>query len=172
MGGTRVGTRGLWAPDGQSSGTRTLTQIGDTPQPFMGEIRVVKPDEIVINFNATLGEGTYGYVFMAEFTAGEHTGKKAVVKCAISGDDEHSVMAAAYLATESYMNDAVMEMCPNACAPYLGMTTQAGTKFLVWEFVEGATLEELLVECAACHSLQPLAIALGKCGCGLGVYSG
>ena len=147
MGGTKFGTRGPSGPDGQSSGTRTLTltPTGDTPQRLSRswEIRVVRPDEIVINFNATLGEGTYGYVFMAEFTAGQHTGKKAVVKCAISGDDEHSgkcvcvcmsvcvhvhihthsrtwthiniVMAAAYLATESYMNDAIPDDDNEVC---------------------------------------------------------
>jgi len=38
---------------------------------FMTEIRVVNPDELVVDYDATLGHGTYGEVFTAKFTAGQ-----------------------------------------------------------------------------------------------------
>jgi tRNA A-37 threonylcarbamoyl transferase component Bud32 len=140
---------------------------------------VVNGDELAVDYNQMLGDGTYGEVFMAEFTAGKHKGKKAVVKRAKDGTQdpldpvkyvkkerskqmvEHDELAAAYLSTESYINDLVMESCPNACAPYLGMMTKQGKRWLVWEFLEGTTLEDLLLECDECYSLQPLAKALG-----------
>jgi len=54
-----------------------------------------------------------------------------------------------------------MEICPQACAPYMGIMTKRGKRWLVWEFLEGTTLEDLLLECDECYSLQPLAKALG-----------
>jgi hypothetical protein len=41
------------------------------------------------------------------------------------------------------------------------MMTKAGTRFLVWEYLEGTTMEELLIECDTSGSLLPLAKALG-----------
>jgi hypothetical protein len=38
---------------------------------FMTAIRVVNPNELVIDYHATLGCGTYGEVFTAKFTAGK-----------------------------------------------------------------------------------------------------
>ena len=63
--------------NGLSPGTRTLTLISDSdtddsdPMSFMTEIRVVNPDELVIDYHSTLGCGPYGEVFTAKFTAGK-----------------------------------------------------------------------------------------------------
>lgn len=46
-----------------------------------------------------------------------------------------------------YINDLVMESCPETCAPYRGMMEKKGKRWLLWEFLEGATLEDLLLEC-------------------------
>ena len=67
-----LGTR-----DGLHSGKCALTRNGDLP---LAEIQNVNPDDLVVDYAAMLGDGTYGEVFMAEFTAGKHAGKKAVVK--------------------------------------------------------------------------------------------
>ena len=135
--------------------------------------------DLSVDYDQMLGDGTYGEVFMAKFTGGKHRGKEAVVKRAKDGlqdpmdpvkyvkkerskqMEEHDELAAAYLTTEGYVNDLVMDSCSEAAAPYLGMMTKKGKRWLVWEFLDGATLEDLLLECDECYSLQPLARAVG-----------
>ena len=81
----------------------------------------VQPSDVVVDYNQMLGDGTYGEVFMADFTNGEHTGKRAVAKRAKDGMkdpldpvkfvkkerskqmEEHDELAAAYLSTEGML---------------------------------------------------------------------
>jgi tRNA A-37 threonylcarbamoyl transferase component Bud32 len=140
---------------------------------------IVNEHDLVVDYDQMLGDGTYGEVFVANFISGKYKGKKAVAKRAKDGlqdpldpvkyvkkerskqMEEHDELAAAYLTTEGYVNDLVMESSPESCAPYLGMMTKQNKRWLVWEFLEGTTLEDLLLECDECYSLQPLARALG-----------
>ena len=78
----------------------------------------VEPSDVVVDYDQMLGDGTYGEVFMADFTNGDHKGKRAVAKRAKDGlkdpldpikfvkkerskqMEEHDELAAAYLTTE------------------------------------------------------------------------
>jgi len=139
----------------------------------------VEPSDVIVDYNQMLGDGTYGEVFLADFINGKHKGKQAVAKRAKDGMrdpldpvkfvkkerskqmEEHDELAAAYLSTEGYINDLVMESCPETCAPYMGMMEKKGKRWLLWEYLDGTTLEDLLLECDECYSLQPLAKAIG-----------
>ena len=98
-----VGTRGDMNALGPNNGmpSSTLTKTDKPPQPNKAVLdalavsswwkhdakhrTVVNGDELAVDYNQMLGDGTYGEVFMAEFTAGKYKGKKAVVKRAKDG---------------------------------------------------------------------------------------
>jgi hypothetical protein len=99
----QVGKRGDMNALGPNNGmpSNTITKSDKPPQPNKAVLdalavsswwkhdakhrTVVNGDELAVDYNQMLGDGTYGEVFMAEFTAGKYKGKKAVVKRAKDG---------------------------------------------------------------------------------------
>jgi len=153
--------------------------------------REIEAEHLVIDREDLIGDGTYGEVYGGLLTGGEHEGTKVVCKRAkdwggargshtlseeemeariaqfqqlSTGDRENAELAYRYLEIEAFMNDLVMNTCPDAAAPYLGVSIVEGTRWLVWEHVGEGTLEEKLVECDLAGSLQPLAQAIGLGG--------
>eukprot|EP00293_Proteomonas_sulcata_P016775 CAMPEP_0184295916 /NCGR_PEP_ID=MMETSP1049-20130417/6826_1 /TAXON_ID=77928 /ORGANISM="Proteomonas sulcata, Strain CCMP704" /LENGTH=519 /DNA_ID=CAMNT_0026604775 /DNA_START=130 /DNA_END=1689 /DNA_ORIENTATION=+ len=137
-------------------------------------------DHLNIHYDQEIGVGTYGEVFMGTIVKGENTGMKVVVKRAKDGvpdpedprweathkeksvdEEQEEQFAAGYLTVEAYINDLIKEECPEIAAPYIGMCTKSGKRWLVFEFLEGKTLEEYLIAADEVFSLQPLATALG-----------
>mmetsp|Transcript_8422 Transcript_8422/g.20674 ORF Transcript_8422/g.20674 Transcript_8422/m.20674 type:complete len:510 (-) Transcript_8422:209-1738(-) len=151
------------------------------------EPREIVSEHLVIDREDMIGDGTYGEVFGGAIVGGEYEGKKVVCKRAkdwegrgdgmmspedvqqriehfqqlSTGDRENAELAYRYLEIEAFMNDLVMNTCPDAAAPYLGVCMVGGVRWLVWEHVGDGTLEEKLVECDLAGSLRPLADAIG-----------
>jgi len=140
---------------------------------------MVLPEELEVNYKKMLGDGTYGECFMGKIVQGPKEGMEVVCKRAKDGipdpcdanwvaedelerDEEREELALGYLNVEAYINDLVMDSVQERiAAPFLGMCDKRGKKWLVFEYLNGTTLEELLIECEECYSLAPLAAALG-----------
>mmetsp|Transcript_10689 Transcript_10689/g.23901 ORF Transcript_10689/g.23901 Transcript_10689/m.23901 type:complete len:557 (-) Transcript_10689:84-1754(-) len=138
---------------------------------------VFPPESLSVDYAAMLGDGTYGEVFMADLLGGEET-RKGVAKRAKDGcrdthdpawsdhvnvtpdEDERDSLAGQYLETEAYINDLVMDIAPTCAAPYLGKCSKGGKDWLVFSFLAGETLEDLLVLADKEFSLRALASEL------------
>uniref|UniRef100_A0A7S0ESX5 Protein kinase domain-containing protein n=1 Tax=Hanusia phi TaxID=3032 RepID=A0A7S0ESX5_9CRYP len=139
---------------------------------------MVQANDVQVLYDKRLGDGTYGEVFLARIqteTEGEILG---VAKRAKDGfkdseepagiekvrgleDEEQRDLAKEYLQVEAYVNDLVSENCPEVAAPYLGKMYKGGKHWLIWKFLQGETLEDILIRCDEIYSLRPLASALG-----------
>jgi len=139
-----------------------------------GKPRVVPSEHLRIDYGNMIGDGTYGEVYEGDIVGGEMMGTHIVAKRAKDfaenlqqmengeselppGDQENALLAYKYLEIEAFMNDLVMQTCPQAAAPYLGVSMVKGTRWLVWQHVGAGTLEEILIECDKKGSLKPLA---------------
>ena len=59
--------------------------------------------------------------------------------------------------TSGFLAVNILQTCPQAAAPYLGVSMVKGTRWLVWQHVGAGTLEEILIECDKKGSLKVLA---------------
>uniref|UniRef100_A0A7S4JBY6 Protein kinase domain-containing protein n=1 Tax=Guillardia theta TaxID=55529 RepID=A0A7S4JBY6_GUITH len=138
----------------------------------------VRSQDVTVLYEKRLGDGTYGEVFLARVhseSQGEILGvaKKAkdglkdtdepegTEKVRALDDVEQQDLAKEYLQVEAYVNDLVKENCPEVAAPYLGKMYKGGKNWLIWKYLQGETLEDILIRCDEIYSLRPLASALG-----------